>query len=125
VKWHFKTLQGIKGLTAAEATKLAGEDPGCDRRDRHAAIEKGGFSNWRAMVQVIPEKDAETWRSVHVRVRRSEGAPPEQPIAEIVQVQLGVFVNFWCDWIAGGIRPTEENGGNDGRGTDDWWLVRN
>jgi len=61
VKWHFKTMQGIKCLTAAEATKLAGEDPDVHRRDLHAAIEKGDYPKWRVMVQVMPEKDAESY----------------------------------------------------------------
>jgi len=61
VKWHFKTMQGIKCLTAAEATRLAGEDPDVHRRDLHAAIEKGDYPKWRVMVQVMPEKDAESY----------------------------------------------------------------
>jgi len=61
VKWHFKTMQGIKCLTAAEATKLAGEDPDVHRRDLHAAIGKGDYPKWRVAVQVMPEKDAESY----------------------------------------------------------------
>ena len=61
VKWHFKTMQGIKCLTAAEATRLAGEDPDCHRRDLHAVIEKGDYPKWRVMVQVMPEQDAESY----------------------------------------------------------------
>jgi catalase len=61
VKWHFKTMQGIRNLTAAEATRLAGEDPDIHRRDLHAAIAKGDYPKWRVMVQVMPEKDAENY----------------------------------------------------------------
>jgi len=61
VKWHFKTVQGIKNLTATEATKLASKDPDVHRRDLIAAIEKGDFPKWRVMVQVMPEKDAESY----------------------------------------------------------------
>jgi len=59
VKWHFKTLQGIKCLTTAEAIRLAGVDPDCHRRDLHAAIAQGHFPRWRVMVQVMPEQEAE------------------------------------------------------------------
>jgi catalase len=61
VKWHFKTMQGIQCLTQAEATKLAGEDPDCHRRDLHAAIEQGDHPKWRVMLQVMPEQDAESY----------------------------------------------------------------
>jgi catalase len=61
VKWHLKTMQGIKCLTQAEATRLAGEDPDYHRRDLHAAIEKGDYPKWRVMLQVMPEKDADTY----------------------------------------------------------------
>ena len=60
VKRHFKTVQGIKCRTAADATKRAGKDPDCHRRDLYVTIEKGGFPKWRVMVRMIPEKDTET-----------------------------------------------------------------
>jgi len=62
VKWHLKTLQGISCLTQDEATRVAGEDPDVHRRDLHGAIEHGTFPKWRVMAQVMPEKEAETYR---------------------------------------------------------------
>ncbi len=61
VKWHLKTVQGIANLTNAEAAKIAGEDPDYHRRDLHAAIARGDFPQWRLMVQIMPEKDADTY----------------------------------------------------------------
>jgi catalase len=61
VKWHFKTVQGIRNMTAQEATRVAGEDLDYHRRDLFNAIEKGEFPQWRVMVQVMPEQDAETY----------------------------------------------------------------
>jgi catalase len=61
VKWHFKTMQGIKTLTQAEANKIAGEDLDYHRRDLSAAIERGDFPKWQVMVQIMPERDAETY----------------------------------------------------------------
>lgn len=61
VKWHFKTMQGIKTLTQAEANKIAGEDLDYHRRDLFAAIERGDFPKWQVMVQIMPERDAETY----------------------------------------------------------------
>lgn len=64
VKRHFKTMQGIKNLRADEATKIAGEDLDFHRRDLFNAIEKGDLPNWKVMVPIMPEKDAETY-SIH------------------------------------------------------------
>jgi len=61
VKWHFKTMQGIKTLSSAEAEKIAGIDADFHRRDLHNAIEQGDFPKWRVMVQVMPEQDAESY----------------------------------------------------------------
>ena len=61
VKWHFKTMQGIKNLTSEEATRIAGEDLDAHRRDLHLAIESGDFPKWRVMIQIMPEAEAELW----------------------------------------------------------------
>ena len=61
VKWHFKTMQGIKTISQAEANKIAGEDLDYHRRDLFAAIDRGDFPKWRVMVQVMPEREAETY----------------------------------------------------------------
>ncbi|HEY9097862.1 MAG TPA: catalase [Thiobacillus sp.] len=61
VKWHFKTVQGIKNLTVEDATRIAGEDPDHHRRDLFTAIESGNFPQWRVMVQVMPEAEADSY----------------------------------------------------------------
>ena len=61
VKWHFKTMQGNQTLTQAEANKIAGEDLDHHRRDLFTAIENGDFPKWTVMVQIMPERDAETY----------------------------------------------------------------
>jgi catalase len=57
-KWHFKSQQGIKNLSTADAIRLAGEDPDYAQRDLFAAIHANNFPKWRVCVQVMPEKDA-------------------------------------------------------------------
>ena len=47
VKFHFKTQQGIKNLTDAEAEAIVGKDRESHQRDLFDAIEKGDFPNWR------------------------------------------------------------------------------
>ncbi len=61
VKWHLKTMQGIKCLTNAESAKIAGEDLDYHRRDLFNAIEKGDHPKWKVQLQIMPEKDAETY----------------------------------------------------------------
>jgi catalase len=62
VKYHFKTDQGIKNLTQAEADRLAGEDPDSHQRDLREAIERGDFPSWTVGVQIMPVAEAATYR---------------------------------------------------------------
>ena len=62
VKWHFKTKQGIKNFTREQADGMRGKDPDYAQRDLFEAIAKGEFPKWRVCVQIMPEKEAETYR---------------------------------------------------------------
>ena len=59
VKMHFKTQQGIKNLTDAEAEAVIGKCRESHQRDLYEAIERGDFPKWTMYVQVMPEADAE------------------------------------------------------------------
>src|SRR6201998_3391590 len=61
VKWHFKTKQGIKNFTRGQAEVMRGADPEYAQRDLFNAIQKGDFPAWRVSVQIMPEKEAETY----------------------------------------------------------------
>ncbi len=61
VKWHFKSKQGVKNLSPADATRLKGEDPDYAQRDLFNAIARGDFPKWRVCIQVMPEADASTY----------------------------------------------------------------
>jgi catalase len=61
VKWHFKTKQGIKNFTGEAASAQRGIDPDYAQRDLFEAIAKGDFPKWRVSVQIMPEKEAETY----------------------------------------------------------------
>jgi catalase len=61
VKWHFKTKQGIKNFNGDDAAAMRGVDPDFAQRDLFDAIQRGDFPKWRVSVQVMPEKDAETY----------------------------------------------------------------
>lgn len=61
VKFHFKSMQGIKNLTPEKAAELAGTDPDYAGRDLFEAIEKKDFPKWKLSIQVMPELDAEKY----------------------------------------------------------------
>jgi hypothetical protein len=61
VKWHFKTKQGIKNFTGEAAAEMRGIDPDYAQRDLFEAIKRGDFPKWRVYMQIMPEKEAETY----------------------------------------------------------------
>lgn len=62
VKFHFKTMQGIKNLSAEKAQELAGSDPDYAGRDLFEAIERKEFPRWAVKVQIMPETEANTYK---------------------------------------------------------------
>ncbi|WP_137937901.1 catalase [Chitinivorax sp. B] len=59
VKFHFKSQQGIKNLSDAEAEALIGKDRESHQRDLLESIESGDFPKWTLYVQIMSEKDAD------------------------------------------------------------------
>jgi len=62
VKFHFKTLQGIKTLTGPRAEELRGKDPDYAQRDLVEAIEKGDFPKWALKIQVMTDEQSKKFR---------------------------------------------------------------
>ncbi|AHL74183.1 catalase [Stutzerimonas stutzeri] len=58
VKFHFKSMQGIKNLTPEEAGRLAGTDPDYAQRDLFSAIDRGDFPKWCMCIQVMSDEQA-------------------------------------------------------------------
>jgi len=56
-KWHFKTDQGIKNLTAEQANHLAGVNPDYATQDLFEAIEHGQCPSWSVYLQVMDPCD--------------------------------------------------------------------
>ncbi|TVQ62425.1 MAG: catalase [Phycisphaerales bacterium] len=61
-KFHFKTKQGIKNLMDDEAAALVGADRESHQRDLFEAIEKGDYPQWRFCIQVMTQKQAESFK---------------------------------------------------------------
>jgi catalase len=62
VKYHFKTEQGIRNFTDAEAKAMTAEDPDYHRRDLYQAIEVRDYPAWNLEMQIMPFEDAEYYR---------------------------------------------------------------
>ena len=62
VKYHFKTDQGIKCLTAEEAALVAGEAPDSHQIDLLEAIDRGEHPSWTLKVQIMTEDEARAYR---------------------------------------------------------------
>lgn len=58
VKFHLRTLQGIKNLTDQEAEAIIAKDRESHQRDLFEAIERGEFPRWKLQVQLMTEDEA-------------------------------------------------------------------
>jgi catalase len=59
VKFHFKTMQGIKNWTNSEAAQKIAHDRETHQRDLYESIERSDFPRWRFCVQIMPEAEAD------------------------------------------------------------------
>jgi catalase len=59
VKFHFKTMQGHKHWTNAEAEGVIGRTRESTQEDLFTSIDKGNFPKWKVQVQIMPELDAD------------------------------------------------------------------
>lgn len=62
VKFHYKTMQGIRNFTDEEATNLKGKDPDYAQRDLVTAIEKGDFPKYALKIQIMDAKQAREFK---------------------------------------------------------------
>jgi catalase len=59
VKFHFKTQQGHKHYTNAEAETLIGKTRESYQEELYGGIGRGAFPRWTVQVQIMPEADAD------------------------------------------------------------------
>ncbi len=57
VKFHFKTVSGVKNLEADKAAELRGSDADYAQRDLFFHIKSGKTAEWNLFVQVMPEAE--------------------------------------------------------------------
>jgi catalase len=58
VKFHFKTMQGIRNFTRTEADAMRGQDPDHAQRDLVDAIDRKEFPRWALKIQVMTQEQA-------------------------------------------------------------------
>lgn len=87
VKWHYKTQQGIKNLSPADAARLAGTDPDYAQRDLFSAIEKGDFPKWRVCIQIMTEAQAAAHHENPFDVTKT-WSQKEYPLIEVGEIEL-------------------------------------
>src|SRR3989440_1553087 len=61
VKFHFKTLQGIKNFTHAEALAMRGTDPDSAQRDLVEAMDRGDYPRWALKIQFMTDTQAQSF----------------------------------------------------------------
>ena len=62
VKFHLRTLQGIKNLTDEEAETIIAKDRESHQRDLYESIERGDYPRWLFQVQLMTEEQAMSYR---------------------------------------------------------------
>src|SRR3981081_3552719 len=61
VKFHFKTQQGHRHWSNAEASEVVGRTRESTQEDLFGAIEKGDFPKWKMQVQIMTDAQAHEW----------------------------------------------------------------
>ncbi|MCH9769400.1 MAG: catalase [Gammaproteobacteria bacterium] len=106
VKWHFKTLQGIKNLTNEQAAKIKSEDPDHAQRDLVDAINRGDFPKWRVHLQIMPEADAEKY-AIHPFDLTKVWPHSDYPLIEIGILELNRNVeNYFSETEQSAFSPS-------------------
>ncbi|WP_435531988.1 catalase [Roseateles amylovorans] len=59
VKFHFKTRQGHRTMSNADAATVIGQSRESYQEDLFGSIEQGDYPRWTVFVQVMPELDAD------------------------------------------------------------------
>ncbi|MEU5658554.1 catalase [Streptomyces sp. NPDC047737] len=62
VKYHFKTNQGVRSLSAEQAAEQVGKDANSHQTDLLQAIERGVNPSWTLYVQIMPAAEAADYR---------------------------------------------------------------
>ncbi|MFW6232427.1 MAG: catalase [Bacteroidota bacterium] len=97
VKYHFKTVQGIKNFTGPEADEMRGKDPDFAQRDLIDAIENGNCPRWKLNIQLMTEEQAKNFKWNPFDITKV-WPHDEHPLIEIGEMELNeVPENYFAD----------------------------
>jgi len=97
VKFHFKTLQGIKNFTGEKANEMRGIDPDHAQRDLVTAIKKGDYPKWAMKIQVMTQEQARQspFNPFDLTKTWPQG---EYPLIDVGEMELNeVPVNYFAE----------------------------
>jgi len=85
-KFHWKTDQGIKNLSAERAGQLAAEDPDYSIRDLYNSIATGNYPSWTLKIQLMTFEQAEKhkWNPFDVTKIWPQAEFPLIPVGKMV-----------------------------------------
>jgi catalase len=92
VKFHFKTKQGIKNFSNADAVKMKGENPDFAQEDLVYAIAEGNYPKWTLSIQVMTEEQAQEFRWNPFDVTKV-WFHDEFPLIEVGEMELNEIPN--------------------------------
>ena len=108
VKFHLKTMQGIKNLSATDATRLAGENPDYATEDLFNAIKEGNYPRWKMYVQIMPEQEAQTYHVNPFDVTKV-WSHKDYPLIEVGILELNRNpVNYFAEVEQSAFSPTNK-----------------
>ncbi|KAJ4426745.1 hypothetical protein ANN_26544, partial [Periplaneta americana] len=88
-KFHLKSNQGLKNLSAERAMELAGSDPDYATRDLYDAIARKNYPSWTLAVQIMKTEEAENfpWIAFDVTKVWPEEQYPLYPVGILTLTQ--------------------------------------
>ena len=106
VKYHFRTQQGIKNLTNAEAASIVANDRESHQRDLFNAIDKGDFPRWTLYFQIMTEEQAEAYHENPFDITKV-WSHKEFPLMEVGVLELNRNPdNYFADVEQSAFNPT-------------------
>ena len=97
VKFHFKTVQGIKNFTDVQAAEMKGKDPDWAQRDLVEAIDRREFPRWTLKIQVMTDEQEKTFRWNPFDLTKV-WPHSEYPLMEVGTMELNeIPANYFAD----------------------------
>ncbi len=98
VKFHFKTKQGIKNISAEDAKEMVFSQPDFAQEDLCTAITSGNFPKWTLFIQIMSEDQAREYRWNPFDVTKV-WLHEDFPLIEVGELQLSKIAEPYLDHV--------------------------